>query len=55
MKIAISLIHFFMCILGIFQLLAGGKYNPAITLLLVLGYGCSGFSLLSVGGKYSNG
>jgi len=51
MKIAICLIHFFMCIMGIFQLLAGSKYNPAITLLLVVGYGCSGFSLLSIGGK----
>lgn len=39
-----------MCIMGIFQLLAGGKYNPSITLLLVVGYGCSGFSLLSIGG-----
>ena len=48
---AISLIHFFMCILAIFQLLAGGKYNPAINLLLVLGYGCSGFSLLTIGGE----
>ena len=51
MKIAFCLIHFFMCIMGIFQLLAGSKYNPAITLLLVVGYGCSGFSLLSIGGK----
>ena len=51
MKIVISLVHFFMCIIGTIQQLAGSEYNPAIPLLLVVGYGCSGFSLLSVGGK----
>ena len=51
MKIAVSLIHFLMCILGIFQLLAGSKFHPTYSLLLVVGYACSGFSLLSIGGK----
>ena len=51
MKIAISLIHFLMCILGIFQLLAGSEFHPTYSLLVVVGYGCSGFSLLSIGGK----
>ena len=49
MKIATSLIHFFMCIMGVFQLLAGSKFHPAISLSLVIGYGCSGFSLVSIG------
>ena len=49
MKIAICLIHFFMSIMGVFQLLAGSKFHPAIPLLLVVGYGCSGFSLISIG------
>ena len=51
MKIAISLVHFFMCIMGFFQLLTGSKFHPIASLLVVVGYGCSGFSLLSVGGK----
>jgi hypothetical protein len=51
MKIAVSLIHFFMFIIGIFQLLAGSEFHPTYSLLLVDGYGCSGFSLLSIGGK----
>ena len=51
MKIAISLIHFLMFILGIIQLLAGSKFHPIGSLLLVVGYGCSGFSLLSIGGQ----
>ena len=51
MKIAVCLVHFFMCIIGIFQLLAGSKFHPIASLLVVVGYGCSGFSLLSIGGK----
>lgn len=51
MKITISLIHFFMCIMGVFQLLTGSKFHPIVSLLVVVGYGCSGFSLLSIGGK----
>ena len=51
MKIAISLVHLFMCIMGFFQLLTGSKFHPIASLLLVVGYGCSGFSLLSIGGK----
>ena len=51
MKIAVSLSHFFMFIIGIFQLLAGSEFHPTYSLLLVDGYGCSGFSLLSIGGK----
>ena len=38
-----------MSIMGVFQLLAGSKFHPAIPLLLVVGYGCSGFSLISIG------
>ena len=49
-RIAISIIHFLMFSLALFQLIAGSKYHPAISLLLVIGYGCSGFSLFSIGG-----
>jgi hypothetical protein len=37
--------------MGIFQLLTGSKFHPIVSLLVVVGYGCSGFSLLSIGGK----
>ena len=51
MKIAVCLVHFFMCIIGIFQLLSGSKFHPIASLLVVVGYGCSGFSLISIGGQ----
>ena len=51
MKIAVSLIHFLMCLLGVFQIISGSEFHTAISFPLVIGYGCSGFSLMSIGGQ----
>ena len=51
MKIAVSIIHFLMFGIGVTKLISGRSYNQVIVCLLVIGYGCAGFSLLSIEGE----
>ncbi len=51
MKIAVSIIHFLMFGIGVTKFISGGSYNQVIVCLLVIGYGCSGLRLLSIGGQ----
>lgn len=49
MKIAVSIIHFLIFGIGVITLISGGSYNQVIVCLLVIGFGCANFSLLSIG------
>ena len=51
LKILLVIIHFLMFSLCLFQLIAGNQFSTVILCFLVIGYGCSGFSLLSIGGQ----